>query len=164
MSSKRSAGFTLIEMIIAMVIIGVGLAGVLLAFTTTIRASADPLIQKQMLALAEEMMEEVLLTPYPNAATPTLGVITGCDRSEADDILDYAAYPKQAVCDIDGSALPALAGYEVAVTVAPGAALTDTGGASPPGADVALVTVTVTHGADTFALTGWRTNYAAGLP
>ena len=57
MSNRRDAGFSLIEMVIAIVIIGIGLAGLLSAFDINVRSGADPLVRKQMLAVAEEMLE-----------------------------------------------------------------------------------------------------------
>ncbi|MBL8317986.1 MAG: prepilin-type N-terminal cleavage/methylation domain-containing protein, partial [Burkholderiaceae bacterium] len=54
-------GVSLVELMIAIVVIGAGLAGVLTAYGTATRASADPVRRQQMLALAEEMMEEILL-------------------------------------------------------------------------------------------------------
>jgi MSHA pilin protein MshD len=148
MFSRRAAGFTLVEMIIAIVVIGVGLAGVLVAFNTSVKASADPLIRKQMLAIAEEMMEEITLKPYALAS----GSISGCNRAAADDIRDYAAY-SQAVCDIDGTAVAGLGGYSVSVAVDP---VTWQGIAN-----TLRITVTVTKGGETVSLLGWRTDYAS---
>lgn len=147
---KRIGGFTLIEMVIAIVVIGIGLAGVLMVFNVTVKSSADPLIHKQMLAIAEEMIEEISLKPY----TPGTGTIAGCNRSAADDVSDYNGY-SQAICDIDGTAVAGLSGYTVAVTVslaAPWQTLT-TG--------VKQITVTVAHGGESMALTGWRTDYGS---
>ncbi len=151
--SSKSHGFTLIELIIAIVIIGIGLTGVLLAFNTTVRHSADPMIRKQMLSLAEQMLEEILLKPYV-APTGSSGGISGCDRSLADEISDYAAYD-QAACDLNGNALPSLADYRLQVTLSSGATL-----GSLSSADVTRIAVTVTHGADSLVLTGYRTHYA----
>jgi len=151
-TGMRARGFTLVEMIVAIVIISVGLAGVLLAFGTTVRSSADPMLRKQMLSIAEEMMEEILLKPYD--ATNRPGTITGCDRSAADDIGDYAGYAGQPVCDIDGVAVAGLAGYAVSVSVE-AASL----GAVVTG--VRKITVRVVRGAESLSLTGWRTDYAA---
>lgn len=148
MSNSRTSGFTLIEMIIAIVIIGLGLAGVLAAFNTTVRSSADPVIHKQMLVIAEEMLEEILLKPYAVAA----GTITGCDRSAADDVSDYAGY-NQAICDIDGTAVAGLAGYNVSVAVDSVNWQTI--------ANTLRVTVTVTRGTESLGLVAWRTDYAS---
>ena len=147
---KSAGGFTLIEMVIAIVVIGIGLAGVLMVFNVTVKSSADPLIRKQMLAIAEEMMEEISLKPY---AVGT-GTIVGCNRSAADDISDYDTY-SQAICDIDGAAVAGLGGYTVAVTVslaAPWQTLA-TG--------VKKITVTVSHSGESLVLTGWRTDYGS---
>lgn len=151
MFSKRSGGFTLIEMIIAIVIIGVGLAGVLTAFTTTVRASADTLIHKQMLAVAEEMLEEILLKPY---AVSSGGTITNCDRSQANDIFDYGSYTNQPVCDIAGTAVAGLADYRVTVTQ-------EAADIGAPTAPSTKISVTVRHGVDSLTLVGWRTNYGS---
>lgn len=150
MFNRQHGGFTLIEMVIAIVIISVGLAGVLLAFNTTVKSSADPLIHKQMLAVAEEMMEEILLKPYALAS----GTISGCNRASADDVSDYAGY-NQSVCDIDGTAVTGLSGYTVSVAVDPAASL------GTLSSNVKKVTVTVTHGGESLILVGWRTDYAS---
>jgi MSHA pilin protein MshD len=142
-------GFTLIEMIIAIVVIGVGLAGVLAAFTGNFRASADPMIRKQMLALAEGMMEEVTLKPFAVGA----GARAGCNRTNTDDVRDYDNY-SEAVCAPDGTPNPDLATYSVAIDVSDAPVTWN-------GANQTLkITVTVSHGSEAISLTGWRTNYA----
>lgn len=156
MCNRPVRGFTLIEMIIAIVIISVGLAGVMLAFNS-VRASADPLIRKQMLAVAEEMMEEILLKPYAvSGTTPTNGATTcgtaASDRSGFDDVGDYNNYQTSGICFIDGTAVTGLEAYAVNVTVA---SVTWQGVAA-----TLQIVVTVTHGNDSISLTGWRTPYA----
>lgn len=147
--SSKSRGFTLIEMIVAIVILGVGLAGVLTAFSTTVKSSADPMLNKQMLAIAEGMLEEILLKPYAAGS----GTISGCNRSLADDINDYAAY-SQPVCDLSGNAIATLSGYTIAVSLDSGATL------HTLASDVTKITVTVNRGSESFSLSGYRTNYA----
>lgn len=164
MCANRARGFTLIEMIIAMVVIGVGVAGVLTAFQTGVRGSADPVIHKQMLAIAEETMEEVLLKPYAvtgvapaNAATPC---VAAASREAFDDVSDYNGYQTTGICFIDGSAVDGLAGYNVSVAVVENTAVAVELVGLPAGT-VKTVTVTVIRGGETLTLTGWRTNYAA---
>lgn len=156
MSSKRASGFTLIEMIIAIVIISVGLAGVLLAFNTAVKSSADPMIHKQMLTVAEEMMEEVLLKPYVAPPGSSGAISAGsCNRASADEVSDYASYSNQPVCDIDGTAVSGLTGYTVSVVVNSTASL------GTLSSNVKKVTVTVTHSSESLSLVGWRTDYAS---
>src|SRR5436305_5594706 len=61
---RPSRGFTLIELIAFVAILAVGLAGVLIAFRAAATDSADPVIRKQALAIAESMLEEVQQMPF----------------------------------------------------------------------------------------------------
>jgi len=147
---RRARGMTLMELILAIVVIGVGLAGVLVAFNQAVFRSADPMVRKQMLAIAEEMMEEVTLKPF--AVQPVVPA-AGCARASHDDARDYNGYSSAGICDIDGNAIPSLATYGVTVTV--------TLGALPTGVAALRVVVTVTHGpAETLTLVGYRTAWA----
>lgn len=73
---------TLIELIMFIVIVSVGVAGILVVLNTAVRGSADPLIRKQMLSIAESLLEEVELQPFSfcdptddNVATATSPVV-----------------------------------------------------------------------------------------
>jgi MSHA pilin protein MshD len=56
-------GISLIELIMFIVIVSVALAGILLVLNVTTKSSADPLVHKQALAIAESLIEEVELMP-----------------------------------------------------------------------------------------------------
>lgn len=162
------SGFTLIEMIIAIVIVGIGLAGVLSAFNITVRSSADPLVRKQMLAIAEEMMEEIQLKPFAVAGTPPVNTVASCggttppSRAAFDDVSDYHNYQTSGICNIDGEVVDGLGDYGVRVTVDADATLGNAAsGGALPGDVVKMITVVVSHGSETLRLTGWRTNYAS---
>ncbi len=150
--ANHQSGMTLIELIVAMVIIAVGLAGVLSVFNTNVRASADPMIQKQLLAIAEGMLDEVMLLPY----APGSGTNTGCARNNFDDIDDFASYIDQPICDLEGNAISNLSGYTVSVDVA------DTPlGMEQAGENSKKITVTVTRNPnETLSLFAWRTDWA----
>jgi MSHA pilin protein MshD len=151
---RCARGMTLMELILAIVVISVGLTGVLVAFNQAVRGSADPMIRKQMLAIAEEMMEEITLKPFAvGAAVPP----AGCARNTHDDVLDYNGYTTAGagVCNIDGTAIPSLTTYNVRVAV--------TAQAMPNGivaANALRIEVTVTHGGETLTLVGYRTRWA----
>lgn len=148
--SNSARGMSLVELLVAIVVIGVGLAGVLVAFQQAVRGSADPVIGKQMLAIAEEMQDEIALRPYsPQAPGPA----AGCARAAFNDVDDYNGYTAASVCDIDGNAIPSLAAYGVAVTVS--------AATLPNGVAAKRIAVTVTHGADGLTLTGYRTDWAS---
>jgi len=165
MCSRRIRGFSLIEMVVAIVIIGVGLAGVLTAFQTTVRDSADPLVRKQMLAIAEEMLEEILLQPYAAAAPATANALAVCGaagavRSAFNDVRDYNGYQTTGTCDITGAAVAGLEAYNVSVAVAVNAAPAADLVGLPAGAVMTITVVVSRVGAEAITLTGWRTNHA----
>jgi MSHA pilin protein MshD len=60
----KQNGISLIELIMFIVIVSVALAGILLVMNVTTKGSADPLIHKQALAIAEALLEEVELMPF----------------------------------------------------------------------------------------------------
>jgi MSHA pilin protein MshD len=154
MSSKRMnrrvAGVTLIELIIAIVIVSAALAGLVAAFTRANRASVDPVITQQMVAIAETMMEEIMLKPF---GPPSTGA--GANRALYNDIRDFNGYPaNSAVTDIGGTAIPGLGRYTVTVNVEELAANAVTNIA--PAGDAVRIRVTVRNGAESFVLTGWK--------
>ncbi|WP_151636526.1 type II secretion system protein [Noviherbaspirillum aerium] len=166
MLNKRQRGMTLFELVLAIVILGIGVAGVMTAFTVVVSRSVDPLVQKQMLAIAEGMMEEIVLLPFAaEGAAPANGPGPCGARSAFNDVLDYHNLQTVGgVCTVDGTVVPNLASYNVGVQINQNGSLaTVSGTGSLTGAHVYEITVTVTHGADSFRLHGWRTNYANGL-
>lgn len=164
-------GLTLIELVVAIVVIGVGVAGVLSAFNVAVLGSADPLPNKQAISAAEALLEEVELAPFtycdpddPIAATATdpsqcttkedIGK-EGTDARPFDNVSDYDGLTLNPITDVSGAAVPGLAGYSATIAVA-NAALNGIA------ADESLlITVTVTApGGRTYALQGYRTRYA----
>jgi MSHA pilin protein MshD len=148
MSAER--GFTLVEMVIAIVVLGVGLAGVLMTFSQVSRNNASPVLRKQMLAIAEEMLEEITAKPFV-AVTNTAA--SGCARDDFNDVADYNGYATtNQICSTDGTAIPALAGYSISVAVAAGTLVGVTA--------AQRIQVTVSTQGESLTLVGWRTNYA----
>lgn len=161
MSRHRGHGFTLIELIIFIVVVSAGLAGILSVMNTTVSASADPVVRKQAIAIAESLLEEILLKGYcdPDTADtstspPTCGAYTvEASRSLYDDVQDYVGYTTTGIQDPQGAAVPGLGNYNIAPAVTVTA---DTLGVLP----VWVVRVSVTGPQNTVvSLTGYRGNY-----
>ena len=176
------AGISLVELILFIVIVSVALAGILLVMNQVSARSADPLIRKQALAIAESLLEEVELMPFTfcdpndaNAATAlndagcagvnqdngggVLGPVpVGEVRAGAllpfDNVADYAVFAMDPAADITGTTYP---GYSATVAIARvGAAFV---GAAA--ADALQITVIVTGpGPEVVVLDGYRTRYA----
>ncbi len=70
---RLQAGLTLIEMIMSMVVIGVGVALFVSVFAFSIRSSADPMQRKQALAVAESMLNEIVSKPFAKLPVIRLG-------------------------------------------------------------------------------------------
>ena len=175
---QRARGSSLVELIMFIVIIGIAVAGVLGAMSLSTRASADPLIQKQALAIAEAYLEEVLAMPFTycdlDAATATSATVgaggcaatievIGAEAGETrgggttpyDNVNDYNSLATGVPASIDGTAIGGLSSYNVSVAVVAEALSTVAVSAS------LRVTVTVTGPAGvSVRLDGYRTRYA----
>ena len=175
---RRQHGFTIIELIVFIVIVSVALAGVLTVLNVTAKSSSDPVVRKQALAIAEAVLEEVMLQtftwcdPDDANATTTIGY-AGCSVATAaqntatakagearvtapllDNVFDYNGEAINTNIAGGGSTL-----YVANVTVAP-AALNDIAAAS----DAALlITVSVASGSETIELQGYRTRHSPNM-
>lgn len=180
MSIDRSQqrGITLIEQIMFIVIVSVGVVALVSAMYPMIRASADPMRTKQLVAVAETVLGEILHQPftwcdpddatastalsYADCANPqntgTHGAGENRDGSGGmtpfDNVDDYGGFSMSNVTDAAGA--NAVAGYDVAVAIV--RAGTSFGLADNEAA--LAITVTVTAGSESFALTGYRFRYA----
>ena len=137
---RQHRGFTLIEVIIFIVVVGAGLAGILAVSTNAVKGSADPMVRKQAMALADSILEEILQKEF---ADPD-GVGGETTRATMDDVADYNGATKTLFTDWPAS----LGSYDVAITVSP----TTLGGVAAQ-----RVVVSVTGGNNTIAMTGYRT-------
>jgi len=86
---RSDAGLTLIEMIIFILVVSIALLAVLLALNVGARRSSDPLVRKQVLAIAEALLEEVELMPVTlcdpddaHVTTATTSTVNATDPSQ----------------------------------------------------------------------------------
>lgn len=141
--ASRQTGFTLVELVIFIVIVSVGVTGILLVMNTVVASSADPMVRKQALALAESILEEVLQKEY---ADPD-GTSGETSRATFDDVDDYNGKSNSTFTDLPA----ALSSYAITIVVDAPAQLN--------GVDMKRVRVTVSKSAESITLTGYRGNY-----
>lgn len=183
MSSSRQLGLSLVEVVVFIVVLGIGMAGMAVIYNQLTLASVDPMVRKQAVAIANSLMEEIQLRPFtlcdpddPNvftAPTPPCGTPEGIGTEGAetrygptlfDNVSDYNGFQMLgSIQDIGNNNIPGLAGYEARVTIVNAGA--DFPGAVP--ADAALrITVRVQHPPSNVdvRLQGYRLRYAPNSP
>jgi len=188
-SSSRQSGLSLVELIIFIVIVSIGLAGILWVMNVTVRHSADPQQRKQALAIAESLMEEVMLARFTycdpsDPAAETARSAAECTTPEQlgpeggagdqarpfDNVNDYVTQwnvPQPAfgvpLTDVAGADISVNGTYSATLTLTPeplqGIASTVNAG-STAAINALRVTVAVTYGGETITLEGYRTRYA----
>ncbi|MBC7600122.1 MAG: type II secretion system protein [Polaromonas sp.] len=151
MNRRRARGFTLIEAIVFIVVVSTGLAGIMLVVDTVVKASADPLVRKQSMSIAESLLEEILLRDYARSGE---GQVAPTARAGFDTVGDYAGYSTRAgIEDRAGAPVTGLDRYNISppVSVVPTGELT--------GVAALKVTVHVTGPVGTVSLSGYRGSY-----
>lgn len=152
----KNSGFTMVELIISMTIIGVAVLGTLMAINTATLFSGDPLITTQAVAIAESYLEEIITKSFPTPAAASACPSTGLTRANFTDICNYNGL-NQVPTDQNGNAMAGLGAYNVQVTVD---RQTATLGSLGSGTQAVRIDVKVTHNAMagmTFSV--YRTNY-----
>lgn len=176
----RERGISLVELILFILIVSIGIIGILSVLNMTSSRSSDPLVRKQVLAVAESLLEEVELMPFTfcdpddaNAATATAAVVGagGCaatveaigpEAGESrysttapfDNVNDYHGFAMTGIRDLSNTPVAGLGSYSASVSVT-------SGGLGLASAEALLIAVTVTGpGSQSVTLNAYRTRYA----
>jgi MSHA pilin protein MshD len=175
---RWSHGFTLIEMIVGMVIILAVIAG-LVPLVGLVKNSADPMITKQAESIAEALMDEVRLAGFTWCDPADANFETAADAASCasvaesmgpetgnvrpyDNVNDYNAFcatPMSPITNMTGVADVSLSGFTANICISPYALDLATPGIITT-APALKIDITVSKGATSFTLTGWRTRYA----
>ena len=182
-TKSSQSGLSLIELILFIVIVGVGIAGITVTYNTVVRSSVDPMVRKQALSIAESLLLEIEQQAFTWCDPQDANVLTatssaGCasaannqnniagatpnsdsrgnDSDPYDNVADYSGINNAADTDIRGA--NGIAGYLVTVN------MTRVGGVAPfaalPVDAVLRIAVTVSGRGETITLVGYRTRYA----
>jgi MSHA pilin protein MshD len=186
MSSNRERGLSLIEVVVFIVVLGIGVAGMAVLYNQLTLASVDPVVRKQAVAIANSLMEEVQLQPFTfcdpddpavftatSAAGCAIPEVIGIEGPETrygptryDNVSDYAAFLPMigSIQDINNTTIAGLTGYNATVAVAEASAAFAAPGGVPLN-EALRITVTVTGPTNVqVVLQGYRLRYAPNSP
>ena len=171
----HEVGFTMVEMVLTIVIIGIAAVGISSSLALSLRHQSDGMEHARTQSLAQAYLEEILAKRY-DENTPLGGVpacspaTTGCSiaanfddgesRAQYDDVDDYHNVDDLPPVHADGTARVEYQRYRVQVSVSYASAtqISDLGLTDPT--DAKLVTVTVTApAASPVAFTVTRANF-----
>jgi MSHA pilin protein MshD len=145
--SLIQSGATLVELIITIIIISVALTGILAVVNLSVQHSADPLLQRQAISIAESYLEEIMLLPTLDPD----GSESGENRATFDDINDYHALMDTGAKDQSNTAIVGLENYTVSIEISD---------ITLSGTSMKQIDVSVQRpGTDTITLTGYRASY-----
>jgi MSHA pilin protein MshD len=105
---------SLIELVVAIAVMGVLVSGLWSSWAMLNQHNADPLVQRQALAVAESLMQEISLQPVGPASGAS-----GANRTSFTSIADYNGLNISGIADAQGSAVAGLSGYAAHVSVLP---------------------------------------------
>jgi MSHA pilin protein MshD len=188
---RAHAGLSLIEVIVTIVVLGIGLAGLMALYSQVTRASVDPMVRKQALAIASSLLEEIELKPFTYCDPDDANVYTatstaGCTTAEAallaeggetryadpryDNVNDYAGFamgsgvapPNADIKTVNGDLLAELADYSVSVTLSEASA--DFTNVTANEALKIVVAVSHVPSGTRVTLQGYRLRYAPNSP
>jgi len=118
-------GLSLVELVVCIALIGAVAAMLVNTFANLAGRSADPLVQRQAMAVGESMLAEILAqgtgSVDQSGGANAIGPEAGESRTGAgvpfDNVDDYHGLAMAGVVAVDGSPVPGLEGYTVSVTV-----------------------------------------------
>ena len=109
---RAQQGATLIELVVALAVAAVLVSGSFAAWGLMTRRSADPLVQRQSLAIAESLLGEIQLQSAGDASGAT-----GLDRSGYTTVADYNGLDLSPIRDVQGNPVDGLGAYRARVSV-----------------------------------------------
>ena len=116
-SGRRPCGFSLFELVIAITIVSVAIAGVMSVFVVTTQHSADPMARQQAQLIAEAYLDEILLKRFYDPDTNNVCPTAVETRGTYDNVCDYSGLVQSPPQDQFGNAT--VSGFTVSVTVLP---------------------------------------------
>jgi MSHA pilin protein MshD len=119
--TSKQRGFSLIELIVFIVIVSTAMIGILSVMNIVNKNSADPVIHKQALAIAESLLEEIELQDFTaSAGNVSAGAVTAANRTSYHIVREYDNFTMPTppgIISVNGVAVPGLGNYSASVAV-----------------------------------------------
>lgn len=164
-AASPQGGFSLLELVIAIVVLGLIFAGFVTVYATALRQSTEPALQAQALSVASSYLDEALAQAYRDPDTNLICGAAEAARPMFDNVCDYdqlvlngctatsgaCPLPGDCACDSSGAPVDGLRGFTISLDVDP---------LSVSGSTGLLLEVAVRHaalGADGVTLQAFRT-------
>jgi MSHA pilin protein MshD len=110
---KRAGGFTLVELVVAITIVGIVSTTVLGVMSATAARSGDSMVSNQAVMIAHAYLQEIMSQQYYGPSRQT-------SRAAFDDVDDYHGLVDIGAVDPSGRAIAGLSKFRIDVTVTPG--------------------------------------------
>lgn len=108
---------SLIELVVAIVVVAICMTGAFALVDTTTRRSADPMLERQATSVAEAYLEEILQQAYLDPDDGTVCPAAEAQRGLFDNVCDYRDLTEVGARDQTGALVPGLENYRVAVAI-----------------------------------------------
>lgn len=131
---------SLIELVVAIVVVAICLTGAFALVDTTTRRSVDPMLERQATSIAEAYLEEIAQQAYRDPDDGAICPGPEAQRALFDNVCDYQGLVETGARDQTGALVSGLESYHVSVSIDSNATL----GALVGEADVLRIDVTVT--------------------
>ena len=130
---RLQRGFSLLEVVVAIVVLGLMFGGFVTVYSTILHQSAEPQLGTQAIAIADSYLNEITSRAYRDPDTAALCGGPEAQRPAFDDVCDYDALPQNGctatsaacpvlgdcACGRDGQPQDGLPGFQVSVSVVP---------------------------------------------
>ncbi len=130
---QRERGFSLLELVASIVLLGLVVAGFVSAFSTVMRHASDGALQSQAGAVAAAYLDEILTRPFRDPDSGSLCAAPEANRPAFDNVCDYDQLAFNGctatttacqtlgacACDVNGAPVDGLRAFDVSVSVTP---------------------------------------------
>jgi prepilin-type N-terminal cleavage/methylation domain-containing protein len=99
-------GFSMIEVTISALVLGLMMTAALNAVGLSAKIRSGQTSKSMAMLLCTDLLSEISSHPFPDTLGPVPATMTPIQRSQINDVLDYAQWSEQPPLDINGTPIP----------------------------------------------------------